>query len=327
MANTVTTLSLWSDENVRIATVLDALEGLRKPEPMPPTRTSVLTLVVVATRMSSADRAGAALHELAGRHPARVLTLVVDGDSGEACIDAQLALLGSEAEGHPVWFEDVRLDVRGPVVGHLDSLIEPFTIPDLPVVAWFVDQLPVADDPLLSAADLLLVDARDFGDTECFTSLAALRALPVVDLSWHRLRPWRELLASLFDNPDARPFLQGIRSVRVQGKTGPRHLLAGWIESRLRVPTAEVHLDEADHVTVEVIAEVDGRRGVFGVSRASDEAVVSAYSRIEGGPSAEMFVPLPEPTPAWGLAAALSALERDPVYEAALDAAITLSNR
>jgi glucose-6-phosphate dehydrogenase assembly protein OpcA len=327
MANPVTTLSLWSDENVRIATVLEALDSLRRPEPMPPTRTSVLTLVVVARTMSSADRTAAALHELAGRHPARVLTLVVDEQSNEACIDAQLALLGSEAEGHPVWFEDVRLDVRGPVAGHLDSLIEPFTIPDLPVVAWFVDRLPDAHDPLLTAADVLLVDARDFGDTECFALLAALRDRPVVDLSWHRLRPWRELLASLFDPPAARRFLHAIRSVRVEGRTGPRHLLGGWLTSRLHVPTATVHLVEADHVTIEVIAEIDGRRGVFGVARESDAAVVRAQRRIEHGPSAEMFVPLPEPTPAWGLAAALSALERDEVYEAALDAAIALSNR
>jgi len=131
----ITTLSLWSEENVRIPSVVEALDALRKPEPMPPTRTNVLTLVVVAVRPSSADRAATALHELGGRHPARVLTLVVDLESREACIDAQLALLGSRAEGHPVWFEDVRLDVRGPVTGHLDSLIEPFTIADLPVVA------------------------------------------------------------------------------------------------------------------------------------------------------------------------------------------------
>ena len=88
MANTVTTLSLWSDENVRIATVLDALEGLRKPEPMPPTRTSVLTLVVVATRMSSADRAGAALHELDLRCVARVHERVGSVQSSSGRVDA-----------------------------------------------------------------------------------------------------------------------------------------------------------------------------------------------------------------------------------------------
>ena len=50
-------------------------------------------------------------------------------------------------------------------------------------------------------------------------------------------------------------------------------------------------------------------------------------AEIRGGPTAEMVVPLPEPTPAWGLASALAALGRDPVYEAALDAAAGLSTR
>jgi len=174
---------------------------------------------------------------------------------------------------------------------------------------------------------VLLVDARDFGDTECFTMLAELRDHPVVDLSWHRLRPWRELLASLFEIPAARPFLRGIRSVGARGKPGPRHLLAGWITSRLHVPTAEVHLHAADHVTIEIVAEAGARRGTFTVGRTSDERVVRARADVSDGPTADMVVPLPDPSPAWGLASALSALERDQVYEAALDAAILLANR
>lgn len=322
----VTALSVWSDQDVRVAAVVDALGALRQPEPMPPTRTSVLTLVVVATRASSADRAASALHELGGRHPARVLTLIVDPAS-PAGLDAQLALLGSHAEDHPVWFEEVRLDVRGPATAHLESLIEPFTIADLPVVVWFVDGLPNTDDPLLGAADVLLVDARDFGDTECFSTLRGLRSHPVVDLSWHRLRPWRELLASLFDAPAARPFLRGVRSLLVHGKTGPRHLLGGWIVSRLHVPTHEVDLHDAEHVTIEIVAEADGRTATFTVSRTTDERVVRARGDIAGGPTAEIVVPLPEPTPGWGLASALSSLERDVVYEASLDAALGLARR
>ena len=48
MAEPVTVLSVWSEDGVRIGDVLRALEDLRRPEPMPATRTSVLTLVIVA---------------------------------------------------------------------------------------------------------------------------------------------------------------------------------------------------------------------------------------------------------------------------------------
>ncbi|HEX4980019.1 MAG TPA: glucose-6-phosphate dehydrogenase assembly protein OpcA [Acidimicrobiales bacterium] len=327
MAEAVTTLASWAEEDVRLATVLGALDELRRPEPMPATRTSVLTMVVVASAEREADRAVVALRELGGRHPARVVALLARPGTREPRIDASVVLLGAASGDRPVWFEEVHLDVSGPVTDHLDSLIEPFTIADLPVVAWFVHDLPAPSDPLLAAADVVLVDARDFGESECFSTLLSLRGRPVVDLSWHRLRPWRALLASLFDPPRVRPFLRGIRSVTVEGKTGPRHLLAGWISSRLGVPSTEVHLREGEHVTMEVVAEVDGTRARFVVARAGDERIVVARAAVDGEPAVELAVPLPDPTPAWGLASALSNLERDHVFEESLVAAVALAAR
>jgi glucose-6-phosphate dehydrogenase assembly protein OpcA len=317
------TLSLWSEESVKVGDVLDALEALRKPEPMPPTRTSVMTLVVVATDPASAERANAAIHELGGRHPARLLTLLCEPDGRG--IDAEVRLLGGEAEGHDLWFEDVRLVVRGEAGYHLDSLIEPFTLPDLPVVVWFVDDLPAVGDPLLMAADVLLVDARELGDADCFDTLVALAATrPIVDLSWVRLRPWRELLAGLFEGPDFRPFVGHVRLAEVIGKTGPRHLLGGWVGDRLQLGAGAVHLEPAKHVTIRLFADDGaGRAATFEVVRQDDERVVRARADVEHGPSAEAILQLPESTPAWGLADALAHLEHDPVYEAALRRATT----
>lgn len=324
------TLSSWSGAGVRVADVLEELESLRRPDVMPATRTSVLTLVLVARSREAAREAMAGVYELGGRHPARVLSVVAheDGD-GEAGIDAEVRLLGGEAEGHPLWFEDVELVVRGPAAQHLDSLIEPFTLADLPVVVWFADELPAPDDPLLRAADVALVDARSFGDTECFDVLGELaRRVPVVDLSWHRLRPWRELLGSLFESPYTKPFLSRIVSARVAGRTGPRHVLAGWLIDCLELPLPEVHLDAATHVSMSLVGtSPDGRRGTFEVLRPTDERVVMARAAIEGGPTAETLVPLPPPTPGWGVAAALSHLDRDLVYERALRSAMAVAAR
>jgi glucose-6-phosphate dehydrogenase assembly protein OpcA len=318
-------LSLWSEESVRVGDVLRALEDLRRPEPMPATRTSVLTLVIVATSRSSAVRAQAAVHELGGRHPARVLTLLLEDETaGAPGIDAEVRLLGGTAEGHDLWFEDVELCVRGPVVGHLDSLIEPLTLGDLPVVAWFVDSLPAADDPLLAAADVLLVDARELGDVGYFPTLTTLcRRQPVVDLSWTRLRPWRELLAGRFEGPAFRPFVDHVRRAEVYGRTGPRHLLSGWLADRLELASAARHVEEAEHVTIRLHAELpSGARAVFEVVREGDVRRVRARADVVGGPTASAVVELPESTPAWGLADALAHLERDDVYERALQRAV-----
>ena len=326
MAQPVTVLSLWSEDGVRVGDVLTALEDLRRPEPMPATRTSVLTLVIVAARRESALHAQAAVHELGGRHPARVLTLVLDPSSTEGApgIDAEIRLLGGEAEGKELWFEDIELEVHGPAAGHLDSLIEPLTLSDLPVAVWFVDDLPSLDDPLLAAADVLLVDARALDDVGALAALVDLCGRrPVVDLSWTRLRPWRQLLAGLFEGPAFRPFVSSVRRSAVAGRTGPRLLLDGWLADRLGLPAAARHVEAADHVAIRLWCETDdGRRASFSVVREGDVRRVVARATIEGGASAEAVLQLPESTPAWGLADALAHLEVDEVYERALRRAV-----
>jgi glucose-6-phosphate dehydrogenase assembly protein OpcA len=325
----VTTLSLWSDEAVKVGDVLTALSDLRRPEPMPATRTSVLTLCIVAADAGEAARAQAAVHELGGRHPARVLHLVLDPEAkdGPPGIDAQIRLLGGEAEGQELWFEDVELTVHGRATAHLDSLVEPLTMADLPVVAWFVDHLPDPDDPLLLAADVLLVDSRALGGIECFATLVELaRTHPIVDLSWVRLQPWRELLGGLFEGPDFRPFVHHVRRAEVSGRTGPRHLIGGWLSDRLGLARGALHLEPDEHVSIrlhtELPAELGSTRARFQAVR-GDARRVDARADVEGGPTSSAVVRLPESTPAWGLADALSRLERDEVYECALARALS----
>ncbi len=317
-------LASWSGQSVRVPDVLAALEDVRRSEPLPPTRTSVLTLVLLASEAEEGARAAAALHQLGGRHPARAITVCTE--DGEPGLDAEVRLMGAEVSGTSLWFEDLCLTVRGPARHHLDSLLEPFTLAELPMVVWFVDRLPEPDDPLLRAADAVLVDARDLGETTCLATLAELTSSTVLlDLSWVRLRPWREQLAALFDGSDLRPFLHGVRSIEVSGKTGPGHLLAGWLSSRLGVERRFVHLREAEHAGVRIVAEHEGRTGHFEVARPGDERTVRASVSVEGGHSSNSLVVLPEASPAWGVAEALSHLGRDPVYEQSLAAAVSLA--
>lgn len=326
MAQPVTTLGVWSEESTTVGQVLGALEALRRPEPMPATRTSVLTLVIIARRRDSAVWAQQAIHELGGHHPARVLTFWLDPEAAEGApgLGAQIRLLGGETDGKELWFEDIELDVHGPATGHLHSLIEPLTLSDLPVVAWFVDSAPAVDDPLLLAADVVLVDARQLGD-DCFTSLLELiDRRPVVDLSWVRLQPWRELLAGLFEGPDFRPFVSCVRRAEVAGRFGPRSLLGGWVADRLDLPDRALHLTHAEPVSIRLLCEdADGRTATFEVARLAGGRMVHARADVRGGPTSEGMLQLPEATPAWGLPDALSRLERDPLFERALRRALS----
>lgn len=321
MASAVEVLGEWRAEHVRVGEVLDALEGLRRGEQRTATRTSVLNLVVVAADAEDAGRAGDAMAGLGARHPARTL-LLVPGPVDGARVNASVELLGAESDGQSLWSEQITLTACGPLADHLDSLIEPFTLPDLPTAVWYVSDLPSLADPLLGAADAVLVDTKELGDVRCFPHVAELaRRHTVVDLSWARLRPWRELLANLFEGPDFRGWVYRVSHAAVSGKEGPRHLLAGWLATRLALPASALSLTDARHVGMRLSAE----GGAFTVRRDEGERVVRAEASIDDGPSHADVLPLPDESLPWSLAEALTHLRRDRVFEHALRGALAFA--
>ncbi|MDP9071016.1 MAG: glucose-6-phosphate dehydrogenase assembly protein OpcA [Actinomycetota bacterium] len=317
-------LGAWRREGARVGEVLDALAELRRGQHRTATRTSVVNLVVLATSAAEGERACSTIHRLGGRHPGRTIVLVCDEGSGRAPgLDAEVLLREAEAEGQASWSEELTLRVRGPVLDHLDSLIEPLTLPDLPVVVWLVSRLVQPSDALLAAADAVLVDTKEAGGEEMLPGLANLiRRYTVIDLSWVRLRPWRELLAGLFDPAPLRPFLAGVQRAEVIGKPGPRYLLGGWLVSRLGLPRSSVDLRDASHMVLRLTAEHDGAVGTFTVERVEDKRLLRSSARVEGGPSRQDHRSLPDDSLPWSLAECLTHLERDRAYEQAQQAAL-----
>jgi glucose-6-phosphate dehydrogenase assembly protein OpcA len=311
--------------------VLSALDDLRRHADHTATRTTVLTLIISVASRQEADDAFDVLRFL-GAHPARVLAVISEPDApAEDGLDATVRLLESVAEDHRVWYEDLCLTVRGPACSHLDSLVEPITLPDLPVAVWFPSVLPAKSDPLLGVADVMLVDSKEthlataahqHQESTEVRDLFGVR--PVVDLGWIRLGPWRELLARLFDGPVYRPFVTGVHAAQVQGKTGPRRLLAGWLTSRLRLPPTAFELVDERHASVVLQAHHAGHNGRFWVRREAGERVVEAGAEIEDGPSHRETLTLPDESLSWSLAQALTTLRHDRVYEAAVKAAAGL---
>jgi glucose-6-phosphate dehydrogenase assembly protein OpcA len=183
--------------------------------------------------------------------------------------------------------------------------------------------LPEVSDCLLPVADTVVVDSREAGEAETLASLVDLaRRRVAVDLSWERLAPWRELLAGLFDSPMYRPFGAAVSSIEVEGKPGPRRLLAGWLISRLGPPEPVVHLTDARHVAIRLHARHEGRAGTFEVVRSEGERVVRASAVVDGGLRHTEVLALPDNTLVWSLSRALTHLRRDRTWEQALSAAV-----
>jgi glucose-6-phosphate dehydrogenase assembly protein OpcA len=321
VAQAVNAVNALNLEHVRVSEVLDALGDLRRGVRGAATRTSVVNLVVVATAAADAARAAQAIAGLGARHPGRTVVLV-PGPAEGSLVDACVELLGAEIEGHPVWSEQVTLTVCGPLWEHLDSLIEPFTLADLPTAVWYVSALPALADPLLRAADALVVDSKELGDLRAFPQIAELaRRNTVVDLSWARLRAWRELLAGLFEGEAYRQYVSEVAHATVAGKEGPRHLLAGWLTSRLGLSRAACTLRDARHVGL----RLDAPGATFSVERIEGERVVRATAVVEDGPSHHDVLSLPDETLSWSLADALTHLRRDRVWEQALRGALVFA--
>ena len=191
----------------------------------------VLTLVIApdsdALLEESIEAANAASHE----HPSRVIVVTTgDADAADARLDAQLRVGADSGAG-----EVVVLRLSGPLAGHNSSVVVPFLLPDIPVVAWWPDIAPAvpAQDPLGQLAIRRITDATNGADP-----LSAIKSrLPGytpgdTDLAWSRITYWRALLASAIDQPPHEP----ITSALVSGlKTEPAlDVLAGWLASRHR---------------------------------------------------------------------------------------------
>ena len=319
----VSTIGSWESDNVTVGQVEKALTELRRHEQRAAVRTSVLTLVAVVRNDAEADGARQIIADLGVRHPSRSLIIIAVDDQPDAPngTDAAVWVRAIEREGRAVCFEEVVLRVRGNARHHLDSIVEPFALPDVPMVVWLPAGLPSPGDPLMQAADRVVVDSRAVAEAggDVLTRSAALaKRLPVADLSWMRLEQWRSMLTGLFEGALYRPFLDAVDRVVVRGNHGPRYLLGGWLLRRLDLPPARVELERADHVSVTIHAVSGGRKGTFTVVRHSAEREIQSCVDIEDGPQVEQTVRMREQWPSLALASALTRVGHDEAYEEAL---------
>ncbi|HEX6476464.1 MAG TPA: glucose-6-phosphate dehydrogenase assembly protein OpcA [Acidimicrobiales bacterium] len=348
-----TPMASWSGQGVSIGQVDDALLELRRGEQRAATRISTINLVVVADDDHGAERARAAMRRLGGRNPGRTVVLIPD-PAGAPNVDAHVRLYHATVDSRPVWWEEVQIMVSGPVCAHLDSLVEPLTLGDLPVTVWYASSIPDPAEPLVGAADMVIVEspAQPSGngvsaDEHMVPVLSGLLDLaqrrPLVDLAWIRLTPWRRLLATLFDVGEFRPFAGAVDRAEVAGRAGSTLLLAGWLYDRLDLPGSSVVRRSDRDAAIELIASGRGvatraatprSAGRFSVAleagpggrpdsgAGSEDGVLTALAEIEGGARRRDAVRLPEDPLAAGLAEALTWMGHDRIYERAIGAAL-----
>jgi glucose-6-phosphate dehydrogenase assembly protein OpcA len=217
-------------------------------------RTSVMNLVVVARRPEIGERCAATIQGLTGRHPSRTLILSPADPDGPSWLDAIIqahCVLPSESAS-ATCAETIYLRCGGEGGRHLDAIIAPLLIHDLPVTVWWPDELPfdsTAAATVFEMCERLVVDASTWHGSGLrpLAKLAALqdrRPIAISDFALVRQSRWREAIASVFDHPDLLPFVRHIRrisvtyGVRDDGDVEATNIVkpvyhAAWLASRL----------------------------------------------------------------------------------------------
>lgn len=255
---------------------------------------------VQITMAESIEAANDASHE----HPSRIIvTMRGDPYADRPRLDAQLRVGADAGAG-----EFVVLRLSGPLAGHADSVVIPFLLPDIPVVAWWPDIAPAvpAQDALGKLAIRRITDATNAIDPlSAIKSRLAGYGAGDTDLAWSRITYWRALLTSAVDQPPHEP----IESALVSGlKTEPAlDVLAGWLASRIEGPVRRA----VGELKVELV-----RNSETIVLSRPQEGITATLTRT-GKPDA--LVPLARRVTGECLAEDLRRLDPDEIYCAALE--------
>jgi len=216
------------------------------------------------------------------KHPARTIVLdtLSSGDNAKINHDRiEIASGGMQPE-----------DVR--------SLVQGLMIPEIPSVLWWTGD-EIADqplfDPLIDIVDALVIDSsgsrtddRTIRDLSKFSARRPTVALR--DLAWMRLRPWQDMIAHFFDDPNLMEELFAIRKLEiVSGSEAEALYLGGWLASRLGwvacahdefcdrdgAPIPFTHRREGAGRRVRSVSVETGLSRYFAALTPSDEGVVS----------------------------------------------------
>jgi len=239
---------IWSEPNLE--TTIDGQKGRHVSA-----RTSVMNLVVVARQPEIGERCAATIQLLTGRHPSRTIICSPADPDGPSWLDAaiQAHCVLPREDAPETCAELIYLAVGGESGRHLDAVVAPLLIHDLPVTVWWPGDPPLSGEPardLLAMADRLIVEGSAWsgdglGRLRDLADLVGSPRLAVSDFALVRQYRWREAIASIFDLPDFMPFLRSLRRIAVTyathdatGAPGSTNIVkpvyhVAWLASRL----------------------------------------------------------------------------------------------
>jgi glucose-6-phosphate dehydrogenase assembly protein OpcA len=336
------------------------------------TRACTLNLLVYATAADDREQIYEMLDAVCEQHPGRTLVLVADRAATEPKLDAYVSTRCRLLSGNrkQICGEQVTIEAAGAAADTAASAIEPLLVPDVPVFLWWKD-IPHYEDKLFSRmtamSDRMVIDSSCFDQPHKDLSRLAqmIRERPqfmsASDLNWGRLTAWRNLIASFWDVPDYRPYLDKIERIVVEydppcyapDEIAPQSLLAvGWLASRLgwsieengereengaasfqlRASGREIKVlmhatkreGYADGILVSLTLSTGDASAEFRVAFSDDRKKLETEARVDGARTVGRVLSYEQKTEGQRLSRELSLFKRDFIYEEALAAAAQL---
>jgi glucose-6-phosphate dehydrogenase assembly protein OpcA len=226
------------DMNVESSTIATSLDEIRNELARTRLTASTMNFVVWIDDVDRRDWILERAAMLSDKYPS--LTIVLD-HTGE-CKEAVLTTGERERVEFTVQGERVQLDVScidAPAVfGYVSALCKT----SVPTILWWSgmkDASRATFYALLPLVKILLFDSSGAArDAAAMERLVAFhREHPEVelrDLAWMRLRPWQDVIAKFFDDPDLRAELYAIRRVYIaSGSDSEALYLGAWLAGSL----------------------------------------------------------------------------------------------
>jgi hypothetical protein len=212
---------IWAQTNLQVDVNHDGVNDERHVG----ARTSVMNLVVIAGRPEVGERCAAIIQSLTGRHPSRTTIVQPADPDGPSWLDAQIVAhcVMPRSDAPETCAETIHLVCGGDSGRHLDTIVAPLLIHDLPVTIWWPDEPSFGSEPvndLLAMADRLVIDGSSWhgtGLSQLRKMAAAAQRFPIAisDFAMLRQSRWREAIAAIFDIPDFLPYLRHLRRIAV----------------------------------------------------------------------------------------------------------------
>jgi glucose-6-phosphate dehydrogenase assembly protein OpcA len=340
---------IWSERGTSPDRIEAALRELLREryatnQQLAPAR--VLNLVVVVDRAWKGEIANR-LEQVGRYHASRTVLCTVEDGRNELDATAVMAYEERTPGGIGVMYERIEIDMGPSHLPHLDTIIDPVIVSEMPTLLWCPHGHDDAVHALLGMVDVLLLDSDQLLEPAESLSRTTelLDSAYVVDLAWLRTVPWRERLAASFDPPFRRARLQELEGLTVRYKptsTASALLMAGWLTSRLQWEPEPLHEENGGRLRgvakrpssdIEISLEPSDQEapGLVGVTVSCCEDFSLSLDRGLGGLSAREQSSAGERT--WQILGASrgeggilgegvrQALLRDPTYGPALQAA------